>query len=138
MNWPRAMAAVLLSLVFPGVGHVYLRDWIRAILFATFFLTAVILFVPITTVAEAGSVTGAHEQLVEGVSTMDLALLVFVVCFCAIDAGLRGASRPRGGEPGTDAPACPNCGRELDLELEFCHWCTYRFDAPRDVENGPG
>ncbi|ERG89984.1 MAG: hypothetical protein J07HX5_02157, partial [halophilic archaeon J07HX5] len=26
---------------------------------------------------------------------------------------------------------CPNCGREIDGELTFCHWCTTRVD-----ENG--
>ncbi|GAB3411017.1 hypothetical protein GCM10027435_02180 [Haloparvum alkalitolerans] len=32
---------------------------------------------------------------------------------------------PSGGE--TDAPEtvqCPNCGKETDAEIDFCHWCT--------------
>jgi endogenous inhibitor of DNA gyrase (YacG/DUF329 family) len=23
---------------------------------------------------------------------------------------------------------CPECGKELDPELDFCPWCTTRFD----------
>lgn len=27
-----------------------------------------------------------------------------------------------------DAGSCPNCGKELDPELDFCPWCTTRLD----------
>lgn len=22
---------------------------------------------------------------------------------------------------------CPNCGKEVDADMEFCHWCTTEF-----------
>ncbi|PSP91758.1 zinc ribbon domain-containing protein, partial [Halobacteriales archaeon QH_8_68_33] len=28
---------------------------------------------------------------------------------------------------------CPNCGEDLDPDLEFCHWCTERTDT-RETE----
>jgi hypothetical protein len=32
---------------------------------------------------------------------------------------------------GTD---CPHCGKEVDPDLDFCHWCTERITRENDVE----
>ncbi|MFC6795806.1 zinc ribbon domain-containing protein [Halobaculum halobium] len=41
----------------------------------------------------------------------------------------RGAGAAAGGASTDDeAPACPNCGKELDADLDFCPWCTTRLD----------
>jgi predicted amidophosphoribosyltransferase len=29
----------------------------------------------------------------------------------------------------TDGQHCPSCGKELDEDLDFCHWCTQRLDG---------
>jgi predicted amidophosphoribosyltransferase len=38
---------------------------------------------------------------------------------------------PTAGEDAT----CPNCGGELDEEIDFCPWCTMRFETetPEDA-----
>jgi ornithine cyclodeaminase/alanine dehydrogenase-like protein (mu-crystallin family) len=28
----------------------------------------------------------------------------------------------------TDEPQCPNCGGELDPEIDFCPWCTVELE----------
>jgi hypothetical protein len=36
-------------------------------------------------------------------------------------------------------PACPYCGHGVDPELDFCPWCTERFEAPVGSERAePG
>ena len=54
-----------------------------------------------------------------------LSMLSVAVC-SAIDAYWFGRRADRG--PDSEAPGCPNCGRELDEELEFCHWCTVELE----------
>ncbi|WP_418282709.1 DUF7575 domain-containing protein [Halorubrum sp. DTA98] len=38
----------------------------------------------------------------------------------------------RTGEPSAVAN-CPSCGREVDPELDFCHWCTEELPRSDDV-----
>lgn len=133
MSVARALVAAALSLVLPGAGHAYLRDWLRAALFAGFFLAALALFVPLEVLTEAASLSGVLDGLRAETSVMDRFLVAFVVFFCAVDAGLRGFSGPLRDVTG-DGPTCPECGKELDPDLEFCHWCTHRVNAPLDGE----
>lgn len=117
----RPWLAAVLAIVMPGLGHVYLRSWFRALLWFWMVVLSVVLFVP--------------EELVEGVGSMGDALalsselpfeaqlaLFAVIAFSAGDAYWQ-ASRTKQRVEGT---RCPHCGHELEegLELEFCHWCT--------------
>jgi hypothetical protein len=117
----RPWLAVVLAIVMPGLGHVYLRSWFRALLWFWMVVLSVVLFVP--------------EELVEGVGSMGDALalsselpfeaqfaLFAVIAFSAGDAYWQ-ASRTK---QRVEGKRCPHCGHELDeeLELDFCHWCT--------------
>jgi predicted amidophosphoribosyltransferase len=37
-------------------------------------------------------------------------------------------------EPGA---ACPNCGKEIDPDIEFCHWCTTELQPTSDEGDEP-
>jgi len=154
----RPVLAAVLALVFPGLGHLTLRRWGRALLWhLTVVGGGVALFAlydvePVDPLADPAAVSAAVPN--------DVALpIVLLTVLSAVDAYLVGradvAERERvdaaaeairrrtasadGDEgPGTGpAPSaaagdagesldvtCPNCGRETDADLDFCHWCT--------------
>ncbi|ELZ44487.1 hypothetical protein C464_13360 [Halorubrum coriense DSM 10284] len=154
----RPVLAAVLALVFPGLGHLTLRRWGRALLWhLTVVGGGIALFAlydvePVNPLADPAAVSAAVPS--------DVALpIVVLTVLSAVDAYLVGradvAERERvdaaaeamrrrtasadGNEgPGTgpsppsaagDAGesldvTCPNCGRETDADLDFCHWCT--------------
>lgn len=132
MTLIRALVAVGLSVIFPGAGHVLLRDWIRALLFAGIFVSAIAFVFPVEAVMAAGSTGDVSAAIAQDLSQMDRFILSFVVLFTAVDAGLRGANFAPGSATESDGPSCPQCGRELDRELDFCHWCTTRLPSDRE------
>lgn len=133
MSRKRAFIAGLFSVVYPGLGHIYLREWLRAIgWFAAAFATA-LLVIPESAVAayEAGGVAALFEA--SGTLPTGALLALFTIrALNVIDAawlGLRSGARsvdPREGD------TCPHCGGELDEDLEFCPWCSTRLTSPTD------
>ncbi|THE64857.1 zinc ribbon domain-containing protein [Salinadaptatus halalkaliphilus] len=136
MNWLRALAAAGFSVVLPGAGHAILRDWLRALVFAGLYLSAVAIFLPPTDeLAAVDSVTETVTVVTTEIDTMGQFVLSFVVLFAAIDATFRALGFPPGSSAATDGdegPSCPECGKELDEDLAFCHWCTTRLETPED------
>ena len=133
MTWIRALFAAGLSLVFPGAGHALLRDWIRAAFFGGLFVMTVALFVPLEALSDAGS----FGETVEVLNDLDWIVqfsLSFVLLLAAVDAGFRAMGFPPGEESTTEGPTCPHCGKPLDEDLAFCHWCTTRLEPPADLE----
>lgn len=139
MSRKRPWLAAVLALLYPGLGHVYLRAWIRAITWFGLALLTAALVVPESLVQAFE--TGGFEGLFAASSTLPLDVVVplFVVRLLnAVDAFLfarhatpRGNARTdRGGEEAVDR--CPNCGGELDSDLEFCPWCTVELDREGD------
>lgn len=121
----RAIVAALLgalgaALGIAGIGHAYLREWRRAVAWFTFILGAGVflasLFVNPATVA-----VGSLPLVVVGPV---LALFTLSI-FDAYYLGRHGPMEP----PTSDSTRCPNCRRELDPTLDFCHWCTNSLDA---------
>lgn len=140
MNWLRALAAAGLSVFLPGAGHALIRDWLRALVFAGLYLAAVAIFLPpADQLATASSMTESVELLAREIDLVGQFVLSFVVLFAAIDATFRALGFPPGssGPGGTDGPTCPECGRELDEDLTFCHWCTTRLEPSERGEAGP-
>ena len=126
MTWIRALAAAVLSLFLPGAGHALIRDWMRALLFASVFTLTVALILPVEELFGAGSLSGAMD-IISSEPALSQFLLSFMLLFAALDAGFRAMALPVGPNA-ADGPVCPHCGRELDVELEFCHWCTTRIE----------
>ena len=122
----RPWLAAALSVVVSGLGHLYLRRWLRAV--AWLGLTAWA-----TTLVPSAAVESAAAG--EAVDVIALSPLLFAGSLCALDAYLV-AQRQRlqaRSEPNEDGEAthCPNCGGELDADLGFCHWCTVEFEEYR-------
>ncbi|OVE84582.1 zinc ribbon domain-containing protein [Natronolimnobius baerhuensis] len=133
MSWFRALLAGGLSVILPGAGHAVLRDWVRALIFAGLYLSAIALFFPVEQIASAGSITEGAE-LAQETETMGQFVLSFIVLFAAIDATFRSLGfPPNSSSADVEGPTCPECGKELDDDLEFCHWCTTRLE-PRGEE----
>ena len=121
----RPLIAVALA-VYPGLGHVYLRRWLRSLVWFVLVVSAVALVVPPEAVDGSASTLTTVRSLSEQLSLAEQFALVSVLAFNMLDAYL--IAEYAGGR--TDAPTCPACGKALDEDLDFCHWCTTRFEEP--------
>jgi hypothetical protein len=133
MSSRRALIAGVFAVIYPGLGHVYLREWLRALSWFGLALLTAALVVPadILTAYE----TGGLSRLLEASRTLPLASLVallMVRLLNVVDA-VRLALVPRRPRDTPDAVTCPECGGEVDPQLDFCHWCTARLDGPADA-----
>ncbi|SHG52723.1 zinc ribbon domain-containing protein [Halobaculum gomorrense] len=147
----RPWLAGLLALVVTGLGHAYLRRWLRGFGWFAATFAAILLFVP-PDVVEALNTGGPIGNPVEALPP------VLVVVASAVDAYMLArrthadAVDPAGAEAGAaavgsrhrpdeSAPSCPNCGKELDADLDFCPWCTTELewiDADESAARGAG
>ena len=130
---PKGVVAVLLSIVYPGVGHAYLREWLRAVGWLALSLLTVYVLVPAGTLNtyEHALAAGDFSVLATASMPLDAALAVLVVRVCnAADAYVLAVRNARSTAPqaADAAPTCPSCGRELDTELDFCPWCTTELE----------
>ena len=159
-NQLRPVLAAVLALVFPGLGHLSLRRWGRALLWhLTIVGGGVALFAlydvePVDPLAGPAAVTAAVPTdvtlpivLLSALSALDAYLVGRADvaererAAAAAEAIRRRTATPEGderadGDPSPSAAAaggedgdspevtCPNCGRDADADLDFCHWCT--------------
>ena len=110
-----------------GAGHAYLRKWRRAI--AWFSLVLGVGLVLVSAFVDPATTSPAEMPPVVTVPLLALLLL------SAVDAYVvarRQVDRPQPDADGT--VACPNCGKDVDPDLEFCHWCTDRLDLEATSE----
>lgn len=105
----RPWLAALLAAVVTGLGHVYLRRWLRAVGWLALVLLAVLLFVPEGAVWEASLSEIAPVGIIGGMSVIDAFLL----------------ARQYNQQP-ADAQQnhCPSCGREHTVDASFCWYCA--------------
>ena len=116
----RPWLAAVLSAAVTGLGHLYLRRWLRAVGWLG-VVAATSLFVP-----ERALLAAAAG---EGVDVVALAPALLVATLCALDAYVlaRAERRRVAVREDGELTRCPNCGGELDPDIEFCHWCTTEF-----------
>lgn len=115
----RPWLAAVLAFVYPGLGHIYLRSWARAILWFSAILITAFVFIPqeiLEGIASPGDVMDAANA----VPTDAAFALSTVIAINVIDAYLTA----RRGNRMQMGARCPSCGREIDEDLSFCHWCT--------------
>ncbi len=129
----RPWLAVILTIVIPGLGHLYLRLWKRALLWLGLSLLASVLFVPDGVVPESFSVEGFLE-VSQTVPTEGAVVVLAVSAFCMLDVYLMARylnSQSTQTAEGTQSRQqnCPNCGKELDPDITFCHWCTTELET---------
>lgn len=125
----RPWIAALLAVVYPGLGHVYLRSWFRALLWFWMALLAVVWFVPESTFAGVSSLGGVLSGLM-AIPTEGALAILLVIGFNAVDAYWQ-ANRVRSR---LDGSTCPHCGKTIDddLKVSFCHWCTAPLPRAED------
>ena len=125
----RPLLAALLSFLQPGLGHAYLREWFRALLWFVLWIGSFLFAVRTMGLELTG--TEALAALFGLFVTADvpsgLALaMVSVSAFSGLDAYWAAAYAAAANEE--NGPRCPHCGREIDPTLEFCHWCTTQLE----------
>jgi hypothetical protein len=126
---------VLLAVIYPGLGHVYLRKWGRALLWFVLIVASSTFLIPDGAVPASLSVEaflGAAEAV-----PLEVSLLILVLSFLSVlDAywlATRGESQPAVDDQGAvQAESCPSCGKDLDEDLAFCPWCSERLVEPDD------
>lgn len=139
MGRPRPWLAATLAALHPGLGHVYLREWLRASMWFLFAVAAGLLVVPPDAFAgirlsDPATLFETFGTVAVELSTLGLVLLGLVVG-CNVADAYNSAHRhamDRARAAGESAALCPHCGQELDEELDFCHWCTTRLDDQSD------
>lgn len=141
----RPWLAAVLAFILPGLGHLYLRLWLRAVGWFLLIVTVGSLLIPDGTEPETVSVEAALEATESVPPALTLVILavtlVSVVDAYWMAARINNSDQPsladdspgtgtETGSAATDSSTqeCPNCGREIDDELTFCHWCTTRVD----------
>lgn len=140
----RPYVAALLGMLVTGLGHLYLRRWLRAVAWIALAFAISVAFVP-----ESTAVAVLSGEQVDPITLLP-GLLVGLAS--ALDA-FRIARQERAqadrraatnevfsgaeqvtAEPAADADGetidCPACGKPVDPDLGFCHWCTTEFQTP--------
>ncbi|MFC4408728.1 zinc ribbon domain-containing protein [Haloarchaeobius iranensis] len=121
MGRTRRLVAVLLSFLFPGLGHVYVRRFRRGLGFAATAVGVVLLLGP--AIPTSGPVVERALAAWESASFGVNVALSAVEFAAMLDVYLLERSTD---DPDTTA-SCPNCGRELDEALSFCPWCAHEL-----------
>ena len=144
----RPWVAALLGTVATGLGHLYLRKWGRALWWVALLVATGVLFVPeaafdaLVSGVAVPSVLATGPAALRSVLAADAVALWPVAAIGALsvlDAYL--LARAHNAARVTVAPdgsltQCPNCGGDLDADLDFCHWCTAEFGDFRVVAPG--
>jgi hypothetical protein len=139
----RPWLAVVLAFIYPGLGHVYLRKWGRALLWFAMILASTMVLIPegaAPSELSVEAITASAEAVPTGVSLFVLALSLLSVLdayWLATRANEVAQQRTDDGEE-VDVGDCPHCGKELDEDLDFCPWCTERLVEPDEDEPTTG
>lgn len=125
----RGIVASVFAFIYPGLGHVYLRTWLRAVGWFVLAIVAAALVVPDS--AYTAYQQGGMEALY--VASQEFGMDVFISLLGirilnVVDAYLTAIKQSRAAQVVSDEGTCPSCGKELDPNLDFCHWCTTRLD----------
>ncbi|ELZ42959.1 hypothetical protein C463_10155 [Halorubrum californiense DSM 19288] len=138
------LLAAVLGTLATGLGHLYLRRWLRAIGWLSATYAATVLFVPESALSALSTGTLADP--------FSLLPIVLVSAASVVDAYLVATAERRsdgdraadaaGATDATDAtaadepPTCPACGKPVDPDIGFCHWCTTELEAVDPAEGG--
>ncbi len=129
----RPWLAALLALLYPGLGHLYLRLWARSLMWFALMVSVVFLLLPEAALQPAdGGFAAALQNVSDGLGQLTLEsqlLLATITGLQVVDAYVLAH---RGRREDDSGPACPACGKELDEELDFCPWCTHRLEPADD------
>jgi hypothetical protein len=130
----RALAAAAIGAAgatvgIAGLGHLFLRELRRAAAwFAASVGAGVALLLTTFGPARFGDPAFVRTLLVspEQVPQSVVLPLLVLLSLSVLDAYLVGRRRT----DATNEPTCPACGKPIDGDIDFCHWCTARFETP--------
>jgi len=135
----RPWLAAALAVIYPGFGHLYLREWLRALAWFGLMFATTALALPGSAIPDSGGISlavvmQAAEQLPTMVSVALLVLRILNIVDAYRLAKQRHAaptadSSAEDASASTDANRCPHCGRETDPEFDFCQWCGEPISA---------
>lgn len=137
----RPWLAVVLAFIYPGLGHVYLRKWGRALLWFVVVLASTMVLIP----EGAAPSTMSLEAIISSAEAIPIqvSLLILVLSLLSVLDAYWLATRENAmaqqtadNEGQMQATDCPHCGKELDEDLDFCPWCTERLVEP-DEDDEP-
>lgn len=128
----RPYLAGLLGVLATGFGHLYLRRWLRGFGWIALAFAVTVAFVPETaleTMAAGETLTPQSEFYPPMIVQLTAAFDAFLLAYRSNtgDAASVDAPAPAAADATAGTVACPNCGKEVDADLEFCHWCTTEF-----------
>lgn len=133
----RPWLAALLALAITGLGHAYLRRWGRAFGWLALVYASLALFVPAEAVDAAAEGFTATSGSLSSVDPLVFLPPLLVALGSVADAYVLARAERDAAVAASEAEdvlTCPDCGREVEGDLEFCHWCTTRFADPADEE----
>lgn len=119
----RALVAALVGVLgatlgIAGAGHVYLREWRRAIAWFTFVIGVGLVLLSMFADPAAASLGTLPAEV-----TVPIITLLFLSALDAYRVAFF-----RGRQSAEDAPVCPACGGNLDYQLTFCPWCATEIE----------
>ncbi|WP_254273673.1 DUF6677 family protein [Haloarcula marina] len=125
----RPWLAAVLAFLYPGLGHVYLREWLRAILWFGLVVSTTTLLVGESTTAPLSDGFSLEGVLAvsQNMPIEATAALLAITALSMADAYWM-ATRGNTVTEVVEGIKCPNCGKELDEDIDFCHWCTAELD----------
>lgn len=146
MGRHRPWLAAVLAVLVAGLGHAYLRRWRRALLWfvailgAGAALSAVVAQPAPTSPADFPLVVLVPLLVLYGVSAADAFRLARTsarrTAAGAVGTGSDVANGPLDRPDSDGTPdVCPNCGKEVDPDLDFCTWCTERLDPDDEARD---
>lgn len=120
----------------PGLGHIYLREWLRAVVWFGLMLSATSILVPVTPTPVELSLTAVIDTSVAAAEAVPFRsqLALFAITMLSMADAYWIASQGNKQAETEEGLSCPHCGRELDEDISFCHWCTTRLEYPDDRE----
>lgn len=153
----RPWLAALLGTLATGLGHFYLRRWKRGLGWFAVAVAVSTLFVPPEAARALFSGSGGDVRTLAPLLAVGIASVADAYVLArmsqhetrdrsdgspstapesASETGDRSTvvagSAAAGQVSGSTATECPECGKELDPELDFCPWCTTRLGGERE------
>lgn len=131
----RPWLAALLAFIYPGLGHVYLREWLRAILWFGLVVSTTTLLVDQSVMAPLNDGFSLEALLTVSQNIpLGVSVALFAITGLSMVDAFWMATRENVETEVVEGSKCPNCGKELEDDLEFCHWCTTRLEQPTEEE----
>jgi len=131
----RPWLAALLAFIYPGLGHVYLREWLRALLWFGLVFSTTTLLIDDSLMAPLSDGVSVDALLtVTRNVPMEASVVLFAITAFSMADAFYMATRGNAEAEVAEGATCPHCGKELEDDLDFCHWCTTELDRPAEPE----